>query len=388
MTRTATRSRATTAGRLLLAVLLAFASLVAAPAAPAEADWHMECQNDIYDECNTLDVCSDDDGLWNPEQVGCTLTSAVDEEGIPYCEFDAGGYADSCQSIGDVNDLCGEGEQAYPTTVGGGSGQISVWCVPVGTDDLDDPDDPSLPDPPEDDPDDPVVCADVPTTSFTTSESWFSGNGQPGVWWGSITFEFSWSGPDGDCTLNIDSSPNVMCTLQQCVDTAVSGPLASGQAQVSGMAPSIRTNPEPRSIVTMDTWLWDESGSPGTSSQSGSHPQAPVTAVVTVLPSGMEWDLVENTRFCSGPGVAWTEGATTYCSYAYRSPSAGTGPAGEDHYRIRARWRALLVCTVSTGGGGTGYTLPGACGSVQNSPWDTHDLPVIEAQAVNVPDRG
>ena len=118
--------------------------------------------------------------------------------------------------------------------------------------------------------------------------------------------------PSSPTTVN---APSVPALLQQ----------AMGQAAL--VHPGINLNPPGQEVVNLPTWLWvsPSDWSPvAASAAAGS-----VNATVTANPIAVTWTFGDgNSITCPGPGVPYNPGLpsseqSTYCSYTWRTSSAG-----------------------------------------------------------------
>ena len=110
-------------------------------------------------------------------------------------------------------------------------------------------------------------------------------------------------------------APSVPALLQQAI----------GQAAL--VHPGINLNPPGQEVVNLPTWLWvsPSDWSPvAASAAAGS-----VNATVTANPIAVTWTFGDgNSITCPGPGVPYNPGLpsseqSTYCSYTWRTSSAG-----------------------------------------------------------------
>lgn len=118
--------------------------------------------------------------------------------------------------------------------------------------------------------------------------------------------------------------------------------------------PVLRHAPDDPTWVGVETWLWVTSGSWRTVRSSAS--VRGVRVDVTARPSRVVWRMGERladgsqgSTVCKGPGRVWPRGSMdeslrTYCSYEYRTTSAGQP---NERYTISATtvWTVSWVCS-------------------------------------------
>jgi hypothetical protein len=110
---------------------------------------------------------------------------------------------------------------------------------------------------------------------------------------------------------------------------AISPTAAASQAEKSIGLPSpvIGLNPQPFSVVALDTWMWIDRGAWHAYSATASVGSVTATAVAT--PVSVQWAMGDgSTVTCNGPGTAYRTDLpaivqSTNCSHTYRRSSVG-----------------------------------------------------------------
>lgn len=126
------------------------------------------------------------------------------------------------------------------------------------------------------------------------------------------------------------------------------------RASVPIATPPMSTSPsaDDRLYTQVRTWMWLPEN--WWREYSATANAGRVTATVTAAPVRAEWDAGDGGgTTCRGPGVEWRRGMrddATYCSYTYRSSSAGESG---DSYTLAVTVWFRVSWTSNTGDGGT-----------------------------------
>lgn len=178
----------------------------------------------------------------------------------------------------------------------------------------------------------------------------------------------------------IDPMPVIWVTTgNQPAAPAVNPAVLAQQAvaQLPLPAPTIEMAPPPNrdQLVNVLSWLWVDSSA--WRSLSATAAAGPVSATATATPAEVVWDMGDgHSVTCQGPGVPYDSSnpnASTYCSYTWRTSSAGQ-PNGA--YRVTATvyYQAAWTAAGAPGGGSLGLVA---------GPSATAWVRVAESQAIN-----
>lgn len=185
-----------------------------------------------------------------------------------------------------------------------------------------------------------------------------------------------WEVPDCHCTGTWSAFwvPSAPAIAPPPVNPAVLARQA--MSQLALLVPSIELAPpaDRDQLVNVSSWLWVGAGAWRSLSATAA---GPVSATATAVLAEVVWSKGDgHSVTCDGPGVPYESSdpnATTYCSYAWPSSSAGQ-PGGVYHVMATVYYRAAWTAAGAPSGGALGLVA---------GPASTVAVRVAESQAIN-----